>query len=110
LLTSPSAESTAGGFALWTTTGAYGGLRDNDPRYAAAWQPYMTAYNRLLAPQQITRGGNLIMAQIENEIGGQRYSNGTEDWDIINYMKNLEGNARENGLEIVSFRSKARSN
>jgi beta-galactosidase GanA len=28
-----NAESTAGGFALWTTTGAYGTLRNNDTRY-----------------------------------------------------------------------------
>jgi beta-galactosidase GanA len=61
----------------------------------------MTAYNKLLAPHQITNGGNLIMVQIENEFSGQQFSNGTENWDAIAYMEKLEKNARDNGLKIV---------
>lgn len=31
-----NAEASAGGFPLWATTGAYGSLRNDDPRYTAA--------------------------------------------------------------------------
>jgi hypothetical protein len=81
-----SAESTAGGFALWVRSGAFGALRNDDPRYTAAWTPYMTRYNQILSKYQISNGGNLIMAQIENEIGDQRTSSGAPNWPIIDYM------------------------
>ncbi|KAG9100344.1 hypothetical protein FRC07_010421 [Ceratobasidium sp. 392] len=73
-----NAETTAGGFALWATTGAYGALRNNDTRYTNAWMPYMKKYTQILSKHQVTNGGNLLMFQIENEISGQRTSSGAE--------------------------------
>lgn len=55
-----SAETTAGGFALWTTTGAYGSLRNADPRYEAAWEPFITASNAISAKHQFANGGSLV--------------------------------------------------
>ena len=62
-----NAESTAGGFPLWLTTGEYGTLRNNDTRYTAAWTPYQTRFAQLTAPYQVTEGGMALAYQIENE-------------------------------------------
>ncbi|KAK8061792.1 beta-galactosidase [Apiospora phragmitis] len=78
-----NAEANTGGFPLWVTTGAYGELRDNDPRYTEAWKPYMSAISRIIAPHLITNGGNVVLFQIENELGNQ--------WtDISNKTDNVE--------------------
>ncbi|QRW09228.1 glycoside hydrolase family 35 protein [Ceratobasidium sp. AG-Ba] len=98
-----NAETTAGGFALWATTGAYGSLRNNDTRYTNAWMPYMKKYTQILSKHQVTNGGNLVMFQIENEIAGQRTSSGAENWPIIDYMKQLEQTSRQSGLVIPFF-------
>ncbi|KAG8780136.1 hypothetical protein FRC12_023406 [Ceratobasidium sp. 428] len=98
-----NAETTAGGFALWATTGAYGALRNNDTRYTNAWMPYMKKYTQILSKHQVTNGGNLVMFQIENEISGQRTSSGAENWPLIDYMKQLEQTSRQSGLVIPFF-------
>ncbi|CAE6418426.1 unnamed protein product [Rhizoctonia solani] len=98
-----NAETTAGGFALWATTGAYGTLRNNDTRYADAWMPYMKKYTSILEKHQITNGGNLLLFQIENEIAGQRLSSGAPNWPLIAYMQNLEKTSRDSGLIIPFF-------
>ncbi|KAG9094270.1 hypothetical protein FS749_012782 [Ceratobasidium sp. UAMH 11750] len=98
-----NAETTAGGFALWATTGAYGALRNNDTRYTNAWMPYMKKYTQILSKHQVTNGGNLLMFQIENEISGQRTSSGAENWPLIDYMKQLEQTSRQSGLVIPFF-------
>jgi len=59
-----NAETNAGGFPLWLTTGAYGELRDNDTRYTDAWTPYMTDVSKIVAPHLITNGGNVIAFQV----------------------------------------------
>ncbi|KAK7049803.1 hypothetical protein VNI00_005233 [Paramarasmius palmivorus] len=95
-----NAETTAGGFALWTATGAYGPLRDNDPRYTEAWTPFITRINEITAQHQITNGGPIILSQIENEICCQRNSDGSINFPVADYMARLEQNARDNGVLI----------
>ncbi|KAJ7134655.1 glycoside hydrolase superfamily [Mycena epipterygia] len=95
-----NAETTAGGFALWTTTGAYGALRNDDPRYTAAWTPFANAINELTAKHQITNGGSIILTQIENEICCQRNADGSLDTPIVDYMIDLQENVREHGVVI----------
>ncbi|KAJ7935677.1 glycoside hydrolase family 35 protein [Mycena leptocephala] len=95
-----NAETTAGGFALWTTTGAYGALRDNDPRYTAAWTPFMDEINKITAKHQLTNGGSILLTQIENEICCQRNSDGSLDTPIVDYMVDLQENARDHGVVI----------
>ncbi|KAI1271601.1 glycoside hydrolase superfamily [Xylaria sp. FL0933] len=97
-----NAEANAGGFPLWVTTGAYGGLRDDDPRYTAAWTPYMTELSKLVAPHLITNGGNVVLFQIENELGNQwlDIANKTPNVPVEEYMVLLEQNVRDNGIDI----------
>ncbi|OAG06980.1 uncharacterized protein CC84DRAFT_1143190 [Paraphaeosphaeria sporulosa] len=97
-----NAEANAGGFPLWLTTGAYGELRDDDPRYTAAWKPYFSKFSEITSKHLVTNGGNAIVYQIENEYG--------EQWDNVNtkipnaaagrYMQSLEDTARENGIDV----------
>ncbi|KAF2005169.1 glycoside hydrolase family 35 protein [Amniculicola lignicola CBS 123094] len=97
-----NAEANAGGFPLWVTTGAYGELRDDDPRYTAAWKPYFSEYSAITSKHLVTNGGNVLVYQIENEYG--------EQWENVakkipnvaagNYMAALEATARENGIDV----------
>lgn len=97
-----NAEANAGGFPLWLTTGAYGALRNNDSRYLNALDPYFSEFSRLASEHSVTKGGNGLVYQIENEYG--------EQWDdraqrIPNlaagqYMAALENSARKNGIDI----------
>ncbi|KAI1631591.1 beta-galactosidase B [Biscogniauxia mediterranea] len=97
-----NAEANGGGFPLWITTGAYGGLRDNDPRYTEAWTPYMTEISKIIAPHLITNGGNVIMFQIENELGEQwlDVDEKTDNVPVQEYMALLEKTARDNGINV----------
>ncbi|KAI1078989.1 beta-galactosidase B [Whalleya microplaca] len=97
-----NAEANGGGFPLWITTGAYGGLRDNDPRYTQAWTPYMSEISKIIAPHLITNGGNVIIFQIENELGEQwlDVANKTDNIPVQEYMQLLGDNARENGIDV----------
>ncbi|KAK8075556.1 family 35 glycoside hydrolase [Apiospora hydei] len=97
-----NAEANAGGFPLWVTTGAYGELRDNDPRYTEAWKPYMSEISRIIAPHLVTNGGNVVLFQIENELGNQwtDIANRTDNVPVQEYMQLLEQTARENGIDV----------
>jgi hypothetical protein len=97
-----NAETNAGGFPLWLTTGEYGKLRDHDERYTAAWEPYWAEMSRIVEPHLITNGGNVIMYQIENELNGQwkDIPNRILNPPIAEYMQLLEDSARENGIDV----------
>lgn len=100
-----NAEANAGGFPLWLTNGAYGSLRNNDSRYTAAWEPYMSDFAKLTAPHQITNGGNGLAFQIENEYGNQwvDIDTKTPNETAADYMTLLENNARDNGIDIPLY-------
>ncbi|KAI0121127.1 beta-galactosidase B [Xylariales sp. AK1849] len=97
-----NAEANAGGFPLWVTTGEYGALRDNDTRYTEAWTPYMTEISKIIAPHLITNGGNVILFQIENELGKQwtNVTTKTDNPPAQEYMQSLEDTARANGIDV----------
>ncbi|KAK7961878.1 beta-galactosidase B [Apiospora aurea] len=97
-----NAEANAGGFPLWVTTGAYGELRDNEPRYTEAWKPYMSEISRIIAPHLVTNGGNVVLFQIENELGNQwtDIANRTDNGPVQEYMQLLEQTARDNGIDV----------
>ncbi|KAJ7107291.1 glycoside hydrolase family 35 protein [Mycena crocata] len=90
-----NAETTTRGFALWTTTGAYGPLRDDDPRYTAAWMSFMDEMNRMTAEHQITNGGSILRPTT-----WKINSDGSLNTPIIDYMVALQENARDHGVEI----------
>lgn len=97
-----NAESSAGGFPLWVTTGAYGTLRNNDSRYTAAWTPYWTGISERIAPHLITNGGSVVLFQIENEYGEQwaDVATRTPDPAADEYMALLEAGARASGIDV----------
>lgn len=97
-----NAEANAGGFPLWVTTGAYGELRDNDPRYTEAWIPYMTEMAKQVKPHLITNGGNVILYQIENEYSEQwlDIEEKIDNVPVQEYFELLKNNAWDNGVDV----------
>ncbi|ORY13614.1 glycoside hydrolase superfamily [Clohesyomyces aquaticus] len=98
-----NAEASAGGFPLWLTSGAYGALRDDDPRYTAAWEPYFAKFSEITSKHLVTNGGNVFVFQIENEYGNQWVGDPTKRNASVpagKYMAALEASARANGIDI----------
>jgi beta-galactosidase len=58
-----------GGFPAWLLKTPDMKVRSADPRFLKAAENYMKQVGQQLAPLQITRGGPVIMVQVENEYG-----------------------------------------
>jgi beta-galactosidase GanA len=97
-----NAEANAGGFPLWLTTGAYGELRNDDPRYLQALDPYFSKFSELTSKHLVTKGGRALVYQIENEYGEQWEDTVKKipNKDAGKYMQALEDSARANGVDI----------
>lgn len=95
-------ELSAGGMALWATTGDYGSLRSNGTAFTEAWTPYLDGVAQVARPYQLTANGTVIMYQIENEFTKQwkDAKNKRPNPEAIAYMEKLEQNARENGIVV----------
>jgi beta-galactosidase len=63
------AEWEMGGTPWWLLKYDAIKLRSRDPRYINAVKSYLKEVGRVLGPLQITHGGPIIMAQVENEYG-----------------------------------------
>ena len=63
------AEWDFGGFPGWLLATPDIRVRSSDPRFLNAARRYMLHVGAELAPLQVTRGGPILMAQIENEYG-----------------------------------------
>jgi beta-galactosidase len=63
------AEWEMGGTPWWLLKNDDIKLRTRDPRYLNAVKSYLKEVGRMLGPLQITHGGPIIMAQVENEYG-----------------------------------------
>lgn len=63
------AEWEMGGLPWWLLKKKDIGLRVRDPYYMACVKRFMKEVGKQLAGQQIIRGGNIIMVQVENEYG-----------------------------------------
>ncbi|KAL1744295.1 glycoside hydrolase superfamily [Schizophyllum fasciatum] len=93
-------RTSGGGIPGWVTTlpgdplwNPYNGeLRSNDTYYHDAWQQYIRASAQLIAKNQITEGGPVILAQVENE-----YYNGPGQNEYILELQNVY---REEGIVI----------
>jgi beta-galactosidase len=70
-------------------------LRCLDTRYMAAVERYIKNLSEKIKPFQITKGGPLLMIQVENEYGS--YGN---DHD---YMQKIRDLWREDGIEVPTF-------
>ena len=63
------AEWEMGGTPWWLLKNDDIKMRTRDPRYLGAVKSYLKEVGRVLGPLQITHGGPIIMAQVENEYG-----------------------------------------
>ncbi|MEV6007823.1 glycoside hydrolase family 35 protein [Streptomyces sp. NPDC051976] len=91
------AEWENGGLPWWLPTGAHGTLRTSDPGYLAHVDRWYDTLIPLLADHQSTRGGNVLMVQIENEYG----SYGTDS----DYLLHLAEGLRSRGIDVPLFTS-----
>lgn len=91
------AEWDFGGYPAWLLKDKNLRIRCNDAVYMKKVEKYFKRAMKELEPLQITRGGNLIAMQIENEYGS--YGNDKE------YLLNIEKLMRENGIEVPLFTS-----
>ncbi|KDR80837.1 hypothetical protein GALMADRAFT_135938 [Galerina marginata CBS 339.88] len=84
-------ETSGGGLPGWVGNIA-GNLRDNNPNYTQAWVPYMTTMSKIIAQNQITNGGPIILVQAENEYSASASHN--------IYMQAIINLYRANGIVI----------
>ena len=70
-------------------------IRCNDPKYLDKVRPYYHQLFSRIAPHLCTRGGNVIMVQIENEYGS--YGDDKE------YLKKVVEIYREEGIDCLLF-------
>jgi beta-galactosidase len=89
------AEWDGGGLPWWLLKEPDMRLRSSDERFMAAAEAWLSEVGRELAPLQITHGGPILMAQVENEYG----SYGTD----AAYMGRLRQIMVESGFEVPLF-------
>lgn len=63
------AEWDNGGLPWWLLKNEKIDMRSDDPIYMKASIAWLKEMGRVLVPHQITKGGNILMAQVENEYG-----------------------------------------
>jgi len=90
-----NAETDAGGLAGWLASEP-AGSRTNDPQYLAAADQWLSEVDPIIAAHQITRGGDVILYQIENEYG---YTDPTGEA----YFGNLEAQAKTDGIDVPTY-------
>jgi len=86
-----------GGLPPWLLATPDMKVRTTDQRFVKAAAAYMTQVGRQLAPFQITRGGPVIMVQVENEYGS--FGN-----DKV-YMNAIHQMIRRAGFDVTLFTS-----
>ncbi|PMC74886.1 beta-galactosidase family protein [Brachybacterium sp. UMB0905] len=85
------AEWENGGFPGWLLRDQNMGLRHRDPRYLAQVDAWFDELIPVIAERQTTRGGNVVMLQVENEYGS--YGDDTA------YLEHLRDGLRARGIE-----------
>lgn len=91
------AEWDFGGFPAWLLKDKNLRIRCNNDDFMLKTERYFEKILSLLTPLQITRGGNLIAMQIENEYGS--YGNDKQ------YLMQIETILRKHGVDIPLFTS-----
>ncbi|MGO8818922.1 MAG: glycoside hydrolase family 35 protein [Terriglobia bacterium] len=86
-----------GGLPSWLLAKPDMKVRTTDPRFLDATRKYMLEVGRQLAPLQITRGGPIIMVQVENEYG--------EFGKDLVYLGAVEQMIRNAGFDVTLFTS-----
>ncbi len=89
------AEWDFGGFPSWLLKDHSLKVRSADPRFLDACASYFHRLGQELAPLQITRGGPIIMVQVENE-----YGSFGRDTAYVGRIRNM---IREAGFDVPLF-------
>jgi beta-galactosidase GanA len=87
-----NAETDGGGIPSWVLTSPNGYRSDTEPYLSAALQWY-SEIDSIIAAHQITKGGDVILYQIENEYTGTSAAD-------LQYMADLEQQARTDGINV----------
>jgi beta-galactosidase len=91
------AEWEFGGLPSWLLATPDMKVRTTDPRFLEASRKYLREAGRQLAPLQITRGGPILMVQVENEYG-------SFGKDKV-YLQAIEQMIRDAGFDVTLFTS-----
>jgi beta-galactosidase len=91
------AEWDFGGLPSWLLERQDTKVRTRDPRFLAPARRYMLEVGRQLAPLQVSRGGPILMVQVENEYG-------SFGKDLV-YLQAIEQMIRDAGFEGTLFTS-----
>lgn len=89
------AEWEMGGLPWWLVKHESINLRSRDPLFLGPAARFLIEVGRILAPQQITRGGPLLLVQVENEYGF--YGHDAE------YMGAIRQTLLDAGFEVPLF-------
>ncbi|HWC81196.1 MAG TPA: beta-galactosidase, partial [Pseudonocardiaceae bacterium] len=87
-----NAETDGGGIPSWVLTSPNGYRSDVQP-YLSAAEQWLSEIDPIIAAHQITRGGDVILYQVENEYANQ----GTA---AQQYMADLETQAKRDGINV----------
>ncbi len=87
-----NAETDAGGIADWALTSP-GGYRTDARPFESAELQWLSEIDSIIAPHQITNGGDVIAYQIENEYTGRSAAD-------LQYLANLEAQAHSDGINV----------
>jgi beta-galactosidase len=94
-----NAETSAGGFALWAANGQMGNERTSDEAYYEKWRPWILEVGKIIAKNQITNGGPVILNQHENELTETTYD---PNHTLVVYMKQIAQVFEEAGIVVPS--------
>ncbi|MCR6687820.1 beta-galactosidase family protein [Cellulomonas sp.] len=86
------AEWDNGGLPAWLMATPGVGVRTAEPQYLEAIAGYYDEILAVVAPRQVTRGGPVLMVQVENEYGAYG--------DDADYLRALVTMMRERGIEV----------
>lgn len=89
------AEWDNGGLPAWLFTDPTIGIRSSEPGYLAAVDAYLRHLLPIVVERQVTRGGPVILLQIENEYGA--YGNDKT------YLQHLVDVAKRAGVDVPLF-------
>ncbi|HET8979830.1 MAG TPA: beta-galactosidase [Solirubrobacteraceae bacterium] len=87
-----NAETDGGGFPGWLVT-QKGKARTNAADYEAAAKQWLSEIDPIIAAHQITRGGDVILYQVENELFYREPA-------TINYMADLIAKVKADGIDV----------
>ena len=94
-----NAETNAGGLALYLADGSGGSLRTSDQAFYEAWLPWVDGIGKIIAANQITNGGPVILNQIENELTETVHDpNNT----LVLYMEQVEKAFQDASINVPS--------